>query len=295
MTDDVAGALPQSDRSARGVVTPEGVVVFVRLATLGERLTALVLDLVILLAAFVAVVVAMAISGGHLGIALGIVLLFLLRAFYFTGGELIWNGQTPGGRMSGLRVVNRYGGPLTPAAVIGRNLMREVELFLPLSLAIAGPAIAPGPWTYVAAVVWVGVLAALPIFNRDRLRAGDMVAGTWVVAEPKPVLLPDLAVTASAPASPAGEAYRFTAPQLVVYGVKELQVLEEVLRSAGKESGDLQRDVARRIARKIGYTLPEGGAFNPTAFLEAFYAAQRGRLEAELAFGRRRRDKHDRR
>jgi hypothetical protein len=78
----------------------------------------------------------------------------------------------------------------------------------------------------------------------------------------------------------------------VVYGVKELQVLEDVLRSPQAASPGLRRDVAERIARKIGYALP--GTFDATKFLEAFYAAQRRRLETELAFGRRRRDKNDR-
>ena len=136
--------------------------------------------------------------------------------------------------MTSLRVVNRRGGTLTPAAVIGRNLMREVELFLPLSIAMAGDrVISTGLWTYIATAVWVGVLAVLPLFNRDRLRAGDMVAGTWVVVEPKPVLLPDLVAAQGGQRGAAEAGYRFTAQQLVVYGVKELQVLEEVLRSTG--------------------------------------------------------------
>ena len=126
------------------------------------------------------------------------------------------------------------------------------------------------------------------------LRAGDMIAGTWVVIEPKPVLLPDLAEARRGQQSAPEETYRFTEPQLVVYGVKELQVLEEVLRSAGAEQGAVRRDVAQRIARKIGYSLPNPQDQEATRFLEAFYAAQRRRLETELTFGRRRRDKNDR-
>jgi uncharacterized RDD family membrane protein YckC len=270
------------------------VAVSVRLASIGERATALVLDLVILITAIVVVAIATFAAGGYLGVTAGILLMFVLRVFYFAGFELAWNGRTPGKRMTSLRVINRRGGPLTPAAVIARNLMREVELFLPLSLALAGgAAIAAGPWTWIATLTWVGVLAALPLFNRDRLRAGDMVAGTWVVVEPKPVLLPDLAATRPA-ANAVAPPYVFTAQQLVVYGVKELQVLEEVLRSSGQDAAALHGDVARRIVRKIGYVHPDGRAFDARGFLEAFYAAQRRRLEAELAFGRRRRDKHDR-
>ena len=291
---DLALAIEGADRRARAVVTPEGVAVSVRLASIGERVTALVLDLVILIAALLVVAIAPFAAGGYLGVTAGILLMFVLRVFYFAGFELAWNGRTPGKRMTSLRVINRRGGPLTPAAVIARNLMREVELFLPLSLALAGDAaIAAGPWTWIATLTWVGVLAALPLFNRDRLRAGDMVAGTWVVAEPKPVLLPDLAAARPA-ANAVAPAYVFTAQQLVVYGVKELQVLEEVLRSSGQDAAALHGDVARRIIRKIGYVHPDGGAFDARGFLEAFYSAQRRRLEAELAFGRRRRDKHDR-
>jgi uncharacterized RDD family membrane protein YckC len=293
---DLALTIESADPRMRAVVTPEGVAVSVRLASVGERATALVLDLLILIVALIVVAIATAVAGGHVGRTAGILLMFVLRVFYFAGFELAWNGRTPGKRMTSLRVINRRGGPLTPAAVIGRNLMREVELFLPLSLALAGDAaIAAGPWTWIATLTWVGVLAALPLFNRDRLRAGDMVAGTWVVAEPKPVLLPDLAAVRSAVYAAAGPDYVFTAQQLVVYGVKELQVLEDVLRSSGQGTSALQGDVARRIVRKIGYVHPDGrSAFNERAFLEAFYAAQRRRLEAELAFGRRRRDKNDR-
>jgi len=264
-------------------------VVRVRLAAASARLSALILDLLILFAALIALALLTLFAGGHLGRAAGVLALFGLRTFYFSGFELAWNGRTPGKRMTGLRVINRRGGTLTPAAVIARNLMREVELFLPLSIIISGGAgIATDPWTFAALLVWVCVLAFLPVFNRDRLRAGDMVAGTWVIIEPKPALLPELVSETAAAA-----AYRFTTQQLAVYGVKELQVLEEVLRSPMTSREALERDVAQRIARKIGYADPAAVAADAAKFLGAFYAAQRRRLEAELAFGRRRRDKND--
>jgi uncharacterized RDD family membrane protein YckC len=293
MTDMLV--LPQEgSKLARNIVTPEGVVVFVRLAGVGERASALTIDLAILFAALIVIAISSRLAGGYLGRVGGILLLFVMRSFYFTGFELAWNGRTPGKRMTSLRVVNRRGGPLAPASVIARNLMREVELFIPLSIAFAGTAIVDGPWTWLATAIWVGVLAALPLFNRDRLRAGDIVAGTWVVVEPRPVLLHDLTEARSGPARASEETYRFTELQLAVYGVKELQVLEEVLRSSGKEQGEILRDVAQRIAHKIGYTLANPPDQDATRFLEAFYAAQRRRLETELAFGRRRRDKNDR-
>ncbi len=283
-----------ANKLARSVVTPEGVAVVVQLAGLGARGAALMLDLLFLFAALIAVALLTYFAGGNLGFALGTLLAFALRAFYFTGFELAWNGRTPGKRIACLRVVNRRGGPLAPASVIGRNLMREVELFLPLSIALAGEQIVGGGWTYIATAIWVAVLALLPAFNRDRLRAGDMVAGTWVVVEPKPVLLPDLAASRRTGPADGADEYRFSETQLMVYGVKELQVLEEVLRAPSETAVDLRRDVAERIARKIGHVRAADQGFDPTRFLEAFYAAQRRRLETELSFGRRRRDKFDR-
>ncbi len=294
MTDLALSPLA-GDKLARDVVTPEGVAVFVRLASVGERVAALMLDLLFLVLALIVIALAAFFSGGYLGFTAGIIAAFLLRCFYFTGFELAWNGRTPGKRITSLRVVNRRGGTLAPSAVIARNMMREVELFLPLSIGLGGAsAIGFGPWTYVATVVWVGVLASLPIFNRDRLRAGDMIAGTWVVVEPKPVLLPDLAAAAAAEARTGEAEHRFTERQLVVYGVKELQVLEDVLRSSGQGTETLKQDVAKRIARKIDFALKDPTPQQAAKFLEAFYAAQRRRLETELAFGRRRRDKNDR-
>jgi hypothetical protein len=126
----------------------------------------------------------------------------------------------------------------------------------------------------------------LPLFNRDRLRVGDLVAGTVVVRTPDAVLLEDLAD------APAREALTFTDAQLDVYGVYELQVLEDVLRGRGRAGhADAVQTVAAKVRGKIGWSGP------PVAdepFLDAFYAALRGRLERRLLFGKRRADKHDR-
>jgi uncharacterized RDD family membrane protein YckC len=294
MTDALILDPQAPDPRRRELTTPEGVLVHIRLASIGERVGALTVDIVVLIVGFVVLILAVILGGGHLGIAFATLILFLLRCFYFTLFELAWNGRTLGKRATRLRVVNRRGGALAPSAVIARNLMREIELFMPISLAIATPsALSTGRLEYVAAFIWVAALTCLPLFNRDRLRAGDMVAGTWVIAEPKPSLLPDLSRNSGAVAA-ADQPYRFTPAQLAVYGVKELQVLEEVLRATHQDAHLARRDVAERIIKRIGYDVPDQREFNPTRFLEAFYAVQRGRLETDLAFGRRKRDKFDR-
>ena len=52
---------------------------------------------------------------------------FVLRNLYFIHFELAWQGSTPGKYFTGLRVIERHGGELTPAAIVARNLTREVE------------------------------------------------------------------------------------------------------------------------------------------------------------------------
>ena len=116
---------------------------------------------------------------------------------------------------------------------------------------------------------------------------------------------PDSAATGAE----APDRFVFTAAQLSVYGVYELQTLESILRrneTAGDSALSGRREIARRIRAKIGWpdsiqsdeTQMSGrkideSRFDATAFLEAFYAAQRAYLERRMLFGHRRRDKHD--
>ena len=79
----------------------------------------------------------------------------------------------------------------------------------------------------------------------------------------------------------------FTPAQLGTYGVRELQVLEDVLRVANPETMAV---VAARIVGKIGWARAEE---TDAAFLEAYYAGLRSRLERGLLFGRRKTDKFD--
>jgi hypothetical protein len=156
-------------------------------------------------------------------------------------------------------------------------------------------------------VVWLGIFTLMPLFNRDGLRVGDMVAGTLVIMAPKATLLPDLAGAAgrsSVPLTaqeggPRETRYAFTPAQLGFYGVYELQTLEAVLRRADANNLTARQEIARRIRTKIGWPdASQGGfeerGFDVTAFLAAFYAAQRAHLERRMLFGKRRKDKHDR-
>jgi len=279
----------------RALVTPEGVPIRFAVAPAGDRVGALVLDLLIIVgmvALLVVPLVWLAVRGivpPDLIGAAAILATFLIWTFYFAFFELSWQGQTPGKRKLRLRVVDASGGPLRAEAVLARNLTREAELLLPL-LALSGgaEAIFPGApgVARLAAVSWLLLFGFLPLFNRDRLRIGDLLAGTMVVRQPEAVLLEDL--SARPPARADGIA--FTDAQLDVYGIFELQVLEQVLRQEGRGRGAALDAVASKIRAKIGWD----GSAPAEPFLRTFYAALRGRLEHRMLLGRRREDKHHR-
>lgn len=282
-------------RRQRQLVTPEGLALPLTIASRGARAGALMLDLLFIgLGAFGLILFLVSIGIGVLSIgassnqspALEFVAVLLVMLFwfsrygYFLYFELGPKGATPGKRLLGIRVAAPDGGRLTAEAVIARNLMRDIEVFLPTFFLLGGAqeaGVAGG-----AATVWLAIFVLFPFFNKDRLRAGDLVAGTWVVEAPK-VRLPE----AMSLAPDRREDYQFGEAELSVYGEHELQVLESVLRQDNEEA---LREVAQAICRKIGW-MP--GAGHDREFLEAFYAALREHLERGMRFGKRKADKND--
>ena len=276
----------------REFVTPEGVDLRLRIASYSERCGAFILDVLILLGVLIVLTALVAIAiwrmnwpfGTELMAVIWMLGFFLLRNFYFIGFEIRPGAATPGKRAMGLRVIARDGGRLTADAVFARNAMRELEVFLPaMFLFSSGQGVDAG--LIALGAVWSGVFVLFPLFNRDRLRLGDLAAGTMVVKAPKRVLRPDLARDSAA--TVAGVA--FSEAQLDAYGVKELHALEQVLRRDDKRA---VAEVAQRIRVKIGWQ----GALETSdrAFLSAYYAALRARLETRMLFGHRRADKFDR-
>ena len=277
------------------IVTPEGIPLVFDVAHIGDRISAILMDLVIIgvgVAALALAALGVALVGlgdGWIG-AFAVLCFFFLRSFYFIFFEVRWQGSTPGKRRYRLRVIDRSGGALRGDAIFVRNLMREVELFLPLAALSAPHLIWPGGGGlgWLLSALWLLVLLFWPIFNRLNLRVGDMVAGTIVVYQPQAVLLGDL--SGEAPLDAA--ALRFTKEQLEIYGIYELQVLEELLRSDRPDAHNAYGIVAEKIQDKIGW--PEGRRdVEPERVLRAFYAAQRGRLEASMLMGVRRERKRD--
>jgi uncharacterized RDD family membrane protein YckC len=289
-TDAADRLLRRSWRQRREIVTPEGVPLTVELAEFSERGIALLIDLLIFAVATVAIVLVLVYftaQGLSAVVLVGVMMLimFLMRTFYFIYFELSARGATPGKRIVGIRVTDRRGGPLLPTAVIARNLMRELEVFIPLGILLRGTGGAGAHWGYLLVLCWLLCFFALMFFNRDRMRAGDLIAGTLVIAVPRQRLLGDLVE--------ARARFVFADQQLMAYGKRELQILEDLLRRPDeRESRELLRDVCERICRKIEWTQPLTRD-DIAPFLRDFYTAQRAYLEREQLFGRPLADKFE--
>lgn len=279
----------------RTLVTPEGAALNLKISTFGERVGAFVLDVSLQFVIMFSIIFAIAFvagafdyNGWQIAWAVATVLIFFVRNFYFIFFEVGRKAATPGKRALGLRVADRKGGRLTANAVIARNFMRELEFFLPLSVLFSFGADGVAGWINWLLLIWCGIFVLFPMFNKEKLRIGDLVAGTMVIHAPKVKLLDDIA--SATPQAEAASTIVFTPTQLDVYGIHELHVLEDVLRQSTPE---IKRNVANRIATKIGHT-PQAGETD-IAFLEAFYAGLRRHLEQRMLFGERKEDKYDQR
>ena len=151
------------------IETPERVAFTYDVAGLGTRVIAYLIDLAIrggvLMLGFVAFFVIRETQGiGGISSAVraaGIVAFFLLQWGYVTLFEAFWNGQTPGKRVMGIRVIKDGGFPAPLVDVALRNVMRVVD-FLPL---------------------FYGIGAICIFLSKRHQRLGDIVSGTLVVRQ----------------------------------------------------------------------------------------------------------------
>lgn len=275
----------------RTLSTPEGVNLPLEIGSIGTRLGAFLLDMVMIWGVIIVATIIFAMTGFSAGqdgpwellIVLWLFCTFVLRNFWFILFEMGPRGATPGKRMTGLRVIARGGGRLEARSVVARNLLRDVELFLPLGfMAEQAGSGSIDALSGLLGFGWTMLFLFFPLFNKDRMRAGDLLAGTWVIRVPKPDAGHDLAQAGSLPT----DRFTFSEQQLAAYGAFELQTLETVLR--GRDESALAL-VSETIRTKIDWPYE----YDDRAFLEAYYKAVRSRLERGMLFGKRKQDKFD--
>ena len=147
--------------------------------------------------------------------------------------------------------------------------MREIEVFLPLSF--LGAQTAEGTadtFLSLFALLWSGIFLFFPLFNRDRLRVGDLVAGTWVVRTGKGGLVADLVGSARTGRGAPSPRPRSTSTASMS--------CRRSRTCCATRPGDAIATVARTIRAKAG--MPDDG--DDYGFLSDYYAALCAHLEA---------------
>ncbi len=144
--------------TTRSISTPEGIELSLRLAGPVPRALAWLIDLLVRSAIMLALSIALAIFG-KFGMAVLLLIAFLIEWLYPAVFEVFWQGATPGKRAMGILVLNDDGTPVRWPSALTRNLLRFVD-FLP-------------------ALYFTGFLAM--VINRDFKRLGDLAANTLVV------------------------------------------------------------------------------------------------------------------
>lgn len=146
------------------ILTPEKTLISFRLASLGTRGSAHLVDVLLIFALLIALnTTAGLLSMLDTGLAqmVALVLSTALPFVYFIICEGYFNGQTVGKRAYGLRVRMADGSPITMGAAITRNLFRPADFI---------------PAFYMVGIV---VMAA----NPRSQRVGDFIANTIVCVE----------------------------------------------------------------------------------------------------------------
>jgi uncharacterized RDD family membrane protein YckC len=120
--------------SSLGMQTPEGIEYVLFPAGITVRAYAWGIDSLIKgVVLFIFQMIAIS-SPYLLGVWFFLIVFFLLDWFYYCGFELLWDGQTPGKRIMGIRVVNGDGTPVRAGASFLRNLLRFADGFFFLYL-----------------------------------------------------------------------------------------------------------------------------------------------------------------
>src|SRR5271168_3798059 len=245
------------------IETPEQLRLDFAVAGIGSRFLALAIDSLIQIAVVVLLFIILAAFGSIFALAIRgqssvwllaatSVLFFLLFFGYFAIFEILWNGQTPGKRMIGIRVVKDSGRPLTPAESIGRNLLRIVD--------------------QLPAFYAVGVLVAL--LNAQNKRLGDFVAGSMVVREASLLEIKPIWQTVQSASAPVPGA----APLLTAaLSMEESALIDAFLH----RRRDLAPDVRYRMAGQIA------GRLRPKLTADAPVGLSDEALLEALAYERR--------
>jgi uncharacterized RDD family membrane protein YckC len=239
------------------IETPEQTPLEFAIAGIGSRFLAMAIDTLIQ----IAVGIVIGIGGGMLLafvesthalsslwiFAIAILFFLVLIYGYFAIFEAVWNGQTPGKRQMGIRVIKDSGRPITPSESVARNLLRLVDQL---------------PTFYAVGVVSIAL-------SKQNKRLGDFVAGTIVVREKSLQESRPVWQTPQAAASVTYGSERLTP--------EEFALVEAFLNRRSELDAEVRYRMASQIAARIQpkLSIPANESPSPEKLLEAVASERR--------------------
>lgn len=221
------------------VNTTQNIQLEFELATLGDRILAFLLDLVIIIAyVFLVFIIFFSVFNANRWIE---IILFLPALFYYLILETFLNGQTIGKRARNIRVVSLDGNSATFGQYLIRWLFRLIDITLTEGLC--------------------GLLCVA--LNQNHQRLGDMVAGTAVIKTTVSVSLEDTIYT------PVENNYEVHFPEVVNLKANDIQLIKEVLLHDAHSDNLL---LVHHAAEKVKTILQINSDMEPYLFLHTVIA-----------------------
>jgi uncharacterized membrane protein SpoIIM required for sporulation/uncharacterized RDD family membrane protein YckC len=250
------------------IETPELVVVSYTIAGLGSRVYAALIDLVLCFTLFIgsAIVIAMTSpSDDAIGSPMSTAWAFAITAFlqflivwgYYLLAEGLFDGQTIGKRLLGIRAVRDGGYSVGFSASAVRNLMRLVDL--------------QPVFTYAVGITSIAL-------TKSGKRLGDIVAGTLVVRETM--------VQQPALVAPETRQTSEQTPLVARLDERELQLLEQWAARRSDIDADRRKKLTRQVAGRLSHALPvDEGRGEAGALLALLEQERRARAQGAAPRG----------
>ena len=266
------------------IETPEHVAFSYTIAGVGSRAAAAIVDQLLIWLLIVALFIVVAIAYG--AIAGGGLMNSLERAFgswvaaamYLAGFALSWgyfvfyealsDGQTPGKKMFGLRVVQDGGYSISFGASAVRNLVRVLDA-------------QPGFFYFV------GMTSA--IFSRTSKRVGDHVAGTIVVHERVPEFAPAVAASTLPARTAAGATAAATAGAqplgTALLTEEEFALLQRFMARRQSLEPARRTEIMRQLVTRFADRLPGEGTADAARIVRLYQSEQDARARGVSSRG----------
>ena len=231
------------------VETPEGVDFQFVIAGPGTRAWAWLIDMLLKFGILAGVGIILTffglISSASENVVQGAMLIYGFLMEWFYGGLFEWwmNGQTPGKKSAGLRVVRTNGTPVDIKSAIGRNFLRTADML---------------PLFYTCGLISM-------LMTRRMQRLGDLVFDTMVIDERREWISRTGGLTANIEPLLRSECpRRFNVPERTLAVIERLFESDRIISDARRE--EISRPLSESLRRRLGYQDPPPDPRNPHTF-----------------------------